>query len=355
MTPNGGDPADPSLSWARTLREAADAVEKLDARIRADWSTVPDERVQLACGDVGLVAEFVYRCLRKTEVAEVVSAAVRKDKTYVEAFARIHSTIDDFGACMVAIDRVGSPDEERSGSVDHLVDRLTGLASTLRQDLEKAVDTFVAVVERTAGDPGHAKARANALLVAKDASRQLKARKLFEQTERALVKRVRADQRKAAGNAALKELGRYYADHGENETKRADLLRVVVAGLLVLIAGAGIVINLLGDAASVAAELLRLSVTIPIAVLAGYLARESSKHRLSAKWAHELAIEMRSLPDYADSLGDTGEELRRAFGMRVFGTGVERTAPSTEDGLFHEVTESVRRLLEVIESRGKSQ
>ncbi|HEX6343565.1 hypothetical protein [Umezawaea sp.] len=340
-----GDPA------GRTLGEAAEAVDRLDARIRDDWNAVPDRRVQMACGDVGLVAEFVYRSLAGPEVDETIRDAVLGDRTYVEAVAGIHSTIDDFGACMVAIDGGALPEEGTSGPGGHLVDRLTGLAAGLRQDLEKAVDAFVSVVERTTDDPD---ARAGALLVAKDASRQLKARRLVQQTERALAKRLRAD-RKALGDTKIKELGEYYAEHAEKESKRADLLRNVVALLLVLIACGAVLINVGMEPASLTAELLRLSATVPIALLAGYLTKESSKHRQSAKWARELAIEMRSLPDYADSLGETGADLRRAFGMRVFGAGAERPEQSTEDGLFHEVGESVRRLLELIESRGKNQ
>ena len=94
-------PVDGALT--RTLREAEDEVARLDRRIRQHWRGAKDKRVQDACADVELIADFVARCLLKEEVAELISTAVRKDETFVGRFAEIHSTVKDFSACLMAI------------------------------------------------------------------------------------------------------------------------------------------------------------------------------------------------------------------------------------------------------------
>lgn len=321
-----------------TLREAEQAIGELADRVRAKWLDVEDRRVRAACGDVVLVATFV---LGSIDIDRLTNRAVRTDEKYVAPFERINSTVARFNSCLVALGK--------SRHQESLIVKLTLLADSIRQDLEVAVAALVAVVtERAGDDPDHADARTSAMKLASEVRTELGARTLGIEGE--LEETVRQE---AAGAAAAEKLGTYYEEYAACEAKRADWLRVAVAVLLLAITVIAFVINSRVEL-SVGVELLRLSVTIPLAALATYLGRESTRHRDSAKWAGELSIEMRSLPDYVKSLGDHGIELRRAFGMRVFGMTADKSDPSddvAQPTLSDQMLELLNRIWETIDRR----
>jgi len=325
-----------------TLRESERAIGEVADRIQTKWLNVNDQRVRAACGDVDLVATFVLGSIALSDLDRPISDAVRTDERYVAAFERIRATVTGFDSCLVALGK--SQHRER------LTVKLARLSDSLRQDLAAAVDVFVTiVVERAGDDPIHEKARESAMDTARKVRTELGARTFGIEGEQELT----ASQ-EAAGAAAAEKLGTYYEEYAKRESKRADRLRWAVAVLLVLITGMAFVINFRVGGLSLGAELLRLSVTIPMAALATYLARESTRHRSSAKWAGELSIEMRSLPDYVKSLGESGIELRRAFGMRVFGTAADKSDSTGEDPwtpLPEQILELLKRIWELIDRR----
>jgi hypothetical protein len=348
MDPNGSnDPA-----WTQTLREAMNAVKKLNRQISRHWRESTDKQIQSACDDVELTADFIDRCFKTNEVPSSITDVVRKNDDYVAAFAKIRSTIDDFEATLFAIDKADSRDRNPSGSYKTLVESLSDLAGLLRSHLHEATDAFIHVVnEQTTNDHNHVEARTKALSVADDIRSQLKGRQLIHDAERARIER-----QKAESDRDTRELAAYYLTHAAREKRRADWLRMGAAVLLVAITGGAVYMNFfLFDAVSVGAELVRLSATVPIAVLAGYLARESSRHRRSATWADHLAIAMQTLPGYVQPLGDDGVELRKLLGLRVFGAAMDETTAPGDDGLFDELSQKVvdalNQLRETIERR----
>jgi hypothetical protein len=102
----------------------------------------------------------------------------------------------------------------------------------------------------------------------------------------------------------------------------------------------------------------RLSGTLPLAVPAAHLARESSQHRSQASNARDLAMAMHTLPHYVKPLGADGAELRKVLGMRVFGSAAEQPEQG-ENGLFDDLPkaldaleEALRRIRDTMERRG---
>jgi hypothetical protein len=301
------------------LEEAEQAVADLDNRIRRDWRTPHNKRVQVACDDAKLAARFVARSIHQQDVADILRRALRQDRAYVDAFATIRLTVKEFGGCLTAIDRDGS----RGG----LVETLDRLARDLRQGLEEAVVAFVAVVERTAGahDTNLESERSNALRVADAIQDELRAQRFIHDADE--QQRKRDETKKAAGDAMADKVGYYYGKYADAETRSAVRLWLIVSGLLAVVAVGAIWLHLWLGVASFSTELIRLSATIPVAALAAYFAREASKHRASARWARELEIAMHTIPGYTAPLDDTdGRALRRALGMRVFGSATNQSA-----------------------------
>jgi hypothetical protein len=328
---------DSGPDWISTLSEAEEAVDKLDEKIRRFWRDDKNKRIQQACDSIELIAEFIYRTLRKTEVDEVVRVAVRKDKAYVAAFEEIHKKVGEFDSCLVAIGR--------SEPSDTLIETLTGLADGLTKDLDTAIEAFVAAVNKRAGGESRlADARSRALRVASDVQTQLRARVLVQDAERARDEtvRLRDETKEAAGDAGANIFGAFYADCAKEEARTANWLRASVGALVVLVTAGAAVISFWRDGLSFTAELIRLSITIPVVLLAGYLAKESSRHRRSADQARELALAMKTLPAYLERFTESGPELHRALGMRIFGPATE--SPVDENGLFDNLEKVLDKL-----------
>ncbi|MEU4245878.1 hypothetical protein AB0F15_00535 [Amycolatopsis sp. NPDC026612] len=327
----------------------------LGERIRRDWNAPKNERVQSACGDAKLVVEFVARYFHSAEVSAVMRTALRQDNDFVEAFEMIHGTVDEFGGCLAAIGQAGHE--------TNLVETLEKLADDLRQWLEEAVSAFVAVVDsRAVGQQRLATDRSNALRVATDVRSELSARRFVHQAERALgeTRRVRDQTMELAGEFSAGKSSLHYDSYARSEFKTANRLRSAVVALLLGTALAVVALNIWLEELSLGAELLRLSVTIPIAVLAGYLVRESSKHRATAIWARELAIAMHTITTYIQPLDEAGVELRRVLGLRAFGSGADRVAASGDLGLYDDLADAVskaegilHRVNELLERRSK--
>ncbi len=305
------------------LAEAQKEVSTLNELILRDWRAPADKRIRLACVDARLVAEFVGEYLQPDMAA--IHADLRQDKDFVEAFEIIHHTVVEFRGCLIAIGQTGSSPA--------LVTKLTQLAAELRQWFEEAVRAFVAVVnEQSAKDQRPAVTRAKTL--ASDLTSQLRATQLIHMADQTLGEAKHAfdetlraqdlAKKEAAADAATSHLGSDYETYADHETRIADKLRWAVAGLITTISGCAVSFLIWAGDVTLENELVRLSVTIPLAVLAGYLAKESAKHRVAARRARDLAIAMRTVRGYAEPLDDIGRELQRALGLRAFGAGTEQ-------------------------------
>ncbi|HEV2781154.1 MAG TPA: hypothetical protein VGX25_17350 [Actinophytocola sp.] len=340
-------------SWSDRLEVAQRAIGALDKTIRNNWRRSRDRHVQAACKDARLVMEFV---VSSAEIDGAISAAVRQDEAFVDAFEKIGPAAQ---SCVVRLLAIGD-----EGADDKLIKELAGSANDLRQRLDEAVTAYIAAVSRKKAGDNHDLAAEydNALDAAEHIQNRIRSRRLVHEGPEE-TPRVRDRSREANGNAAANRLSQHYSSYAEQETTRADRLRVIAGGLLAVIAGGVVGLNaLLGDV-SIGTELVRLSAVIPIAALAGYLMRESSRHRSSARWASELAIALRTLPGYTRPLDNaTAVELRRVLGMRVFGPAGDRSVTSEGEGLYDDLAKAPytleeigRKVLEIVEKRKKSE
>lgn len=325
------------MSVHRALDDAEQAIADLDALVEREWRTARDARVRHDCDVVTLVAKFVNRCFdEQSVIVDKIREAVRNDSAYVDAFARIHNTVNKFSACLGALEKRKT-----------LATRLTELADDICEGLSAAVEAFTAVVdERQASSAISREDRAKALNLASEVKDQIGARQVLRDDDRA-----QAEQQTKASNAVVKHLEGVYERYAARENRTADVLRGGAIGMLVLIAGIAWVVNFGAHELTAGVELLRLSVTIPLAVLAGYLGRESSRHRRFARWADERSIHLQSFRVYADSLGEQGNELRRAIGTKFFGAIADSPGPEPEPGMFDDLTSLMGQGKEALDRR----
>lgn len=321
----------------RTLDDAEQAIKELDAVVAREFRTSRDERVRHACDVVTLVAKFVNRCFDEhSVVVEKIRDAVRGNGAYVDAFARIHDTVNKFSACLGALEKRKS-----------LATKLTELADEMCAGLGAAVEAFIAVVnERQASYAISQEERTKALNLASEVKDQIGARQVIRDDDR-----MQAEQQTRASNAVVKHLEGVYEQYAARENRTADGLRRWAIVMLVLIAGIAATVNFRAHDLTVGVELLRLSVTVPLAVLAGYLGRESSRHRRFARWADERSIHLQSFRVYADSLGEQGNELRRAFGEKIFGAFQDSSGADQEPGMFDDLTSALAQGKELLDRR----
>ncbi|PPK63778.1 hypothetical protein V5P93_005647 [Actinokineospora auranticolor] len=303
-----------------------DAARKLNSRVESEWRLARGKAVQSTCDVVKLVADFLDRSLTDGKSAELVRF-LRQDKAYTELAADVGDTLDTIDNCLNALDR--------GGSATSLAKLLGDFANQLCDLVEQAISAYLEVAKKAVADDIRlAEARDHATVIAGAARKAIYTWRLMAEPPPT-----------RAADKAAREISHYYDDHAKRETSHANRLRFIAGSLLALIAVGALVITLWLDGSPLGEELVRLSATVPIAVLAGYLARESARHRASARWAGELAIAMSTLADYTEPLGEQGIELRRVLGMRMFGQTEPERRP---DGLYDDVTALVDRLNEAL-------
>jgi hypothetical protein len=220
---------------------------------------------------------------------------------------------------------------------DNAARALSDYAGLLRYGLGKAMTALREVVDQ--GADVESGVRDRVLVIVEEFERVL--------DERGVARIAASDQeygrswfrRSLTGRAAARSLGNEYDQHANKEVYTANVLRRWVAGLAVLVAGAAAWFNYAVTEATLLLELARLSVTIPLGLLALYLARESARHRAAAGWSRELAIALHSVDSYiATSPKADGEALRQALGMRIFGATPDTPAADpSESDLLHTV------------------
>jgi hypothetical protein len=320
------------------------AVEQLEASVNKNWRAPANKTVQVAIDDAMMIAKFVADCVLNDGFGYRIEELTRSSPGFVDSIRMIQRSFEEFGSCLIAVGKAGSKRE----SV--LLVRLVEQARKLRVEAGSTVDLLAAVLddsvvvanEKTANLPGAKEAVA-------EIRRQLQARSLLDEAAHALDQTIHARDaaRQAAGAAGAAGVGGHYRDHAGKEARKADRLRVAVVALLVTVAVGFIVLNFVASEFTLASELLRLSATIPLAALAAYLMRESSKHRVSAQWAGELAIAMRSLEAYTQPLDAVERlELHRALGLRAFAATSNRAA-GADAGLYDDLMTAVDALAKV--------
>lgn len=158
--------------------------------------------------------------------------------------------------------------------------------------------------------------------------------------------------RTAAGEVGDVVLSVHFAKYATDEKRRAVILQIGTTACLLAIAVVAALLlwrDHLEPGNSIFAALAKLSVSIPLAVLAAYFARESTKHFESARWASEIAVQLLTVDAYiAPIASDMGADIKRDLASRVFS---QRHPQSSDDRTLLELVERMRQLVEVF--RGK--
>lgn len=104
----------------------------------------------------------------------------------------------------------------------------------------------------------------------------------------------------------------HFEENAAAEKASADRLRLVASSLVLLVSAiAGVVlVSSNFTATTLAGDIARIAVTLPIAVLAGYLGREASRHRASANWYRLLEVQLKTLDAFVAPL-EAGEQARQ--------------------------------------------
>ncbi|MEK6442151.1 hypothetical protein [Pseudonocardia sp. T1-2H] len=138
------------------------------------------------------------------------------------------------------------------------------------------------------------------------------------------------DAAAATGSAVL---AKHYDGIFDRENAMANRLRLVTSGLLLLLTlGAGYITLTVPHPEFTAVELTRLSLALPIAVLAAYLGREAGRHRVRANWAEELAMQLRTFDAFTEPLAERQRaDARLAFTSILFAQ-IERPSDGPERG-----------------------
>ncbi|MDL4814421.1 hypothetical protein [Actinomadura opuntiae] len=127
--------------------------------------------------------------------------------------------------------------------------------------------------------------------------------------------------RSIAQQAAEAGLGSDFAEYASRHNKAANVLRLTVIAITLLIAS--FLAWSLGHEVHKLTwlELMRrLSITLPFGALAAYLAREANAHRNRANEAGGIAVRLLTIESYTASLSeDMRDQIRGEFGKWIFG------------------------------------
>lgn len=135
----------------------------------------------------------------------------------------------------------------------------------------------------------------------------------------------------ASGEAGREGLAAHFEAYAQRERLVADLLRFSVIGLACTVTVLAAWLLLIAGSKMTWIELIRKAVlSIPLAALAAYLARESGKHRTKADWAASIAVQLRTVNAFTEPLADAlKEDIRGSFGRMIFGTPLGSSPSST--------------------------
>jgi hypothetical protein len=331
-----GIPSVPSADFAASLSFREKAISEQAKTIQDRWRESRHPPVRGVCEDVALVAAFIGGMTGEDGSSPLRSALAGHEayrtaiKVLRESMREVHGSLDK---------AVRSAARERDGALRKLMEDADRLLTALRDATAAVRD----VVEQAAGMEQPARHVVERFvddiddkLVARGSMtpEEARARRLVSAINGLLEK-----ARRATGGVGALGLGREYARYARHESQVATALRCAVGGLAIAVAWLALWFHHGTTEATLLLEVARLSATVPLGVLAIYLARESTRHRTAARRARELAIALQTVDTYiADSTEADGHTLRQALGMRAFGppTGVPAANPSESD-LLHSV------------------
>ncbi|WP_328446084.1 hypothetical protein [Amycolatopsis sp. NBC_00438] len=131
------------------------------------------------------------------------------------------------------------------------------------------------------------------------------------------VERVLEVSRQAAGQVAENTLSTHFKTIADRERKSSTILRITAVACLLVAASAGYLLS--KDKATTAMLTERLSVGIPLLLLAAYFAREAAHHRKVSRWAEEIEVKLLTMDAYIEPLDKSQRnELRTDFGKQIY-------------------------------------
>ncbi|MGH3899828.1 MAG: hypothetical protein ACRDTA_16600 [Pseudonocardiaceae bacterium] len=268
----------------------------------------------------------------KTEAFPQLVSVLETRREYVHKVVVLKEVMTVFRRDFVAISRVGSGDFADG--------RLRTSAAGVLQQMKEVIEVY----ERIVADDCEGDVWQRARDILREVDDGLAGYDLVyaERVEEASVK-----PGEKTGSVAL---GEFFISRGVSERKFANWLRAGAAFLLVLITVLAAWILFLSppDSDTLGREFARLSTTVPLAVLAGYLSREASRHRNTADRSGELGAHLKHLDDYIVKLSEEeGRRYRYELGQSAYAPdkhGVSTADSPNSPGLVEEVA----RLAEAI-------
>jgi hypothetical protein len=158
---------------------------------------------------------------------------------------------------------------------------------------------------------------------------------------------LRAKERQAAGRKGAQHLGHYFDRVALVERWFAEVLRLVTVGALgVLIVLGWQTQGLLESDASPTRLIGHLALTVPLAALVAYLARQGRHHRTAARNAKDLAVRLRTFPLVtADLDRPERNQLTEAVVTAMFTPPVARTGAGRDFGDLTDVVGNIGQAL----------
>jgi hypothetical protein len=154
-----------------------------------------------------------------------------------------------------------------------------------------------------------------------------------------------------ATDALSSEFLNYYHQAG----RWAFVWSAIVVGSLLLASSAAVWLLVAAGPLSWQETIGRLAASLPLFAIAGYAARVAKQNRQNSHWAKTMAIQLRTISAYSESLNEKSRNaLRLEFGRRVFADPLVTgsTDVGKTDLVPPDLSASVDRLSEVLASVG---
>ncbi len=157
------------------------------------------------------------------------------------------------------------------------------------------------------------------------------------------IKQTEHEVAEAAGSVGSNSLALAFTRYSDQQRSSARLwMTFSVAGLLAVAVIGGLMLR---PDLSWQQMIAHLVIALPLAGVAAYAARESSRHRETSQWASRLAAQLLSLGPFSERLSEAGrEKLWDSFGSYVFGP----YAGATENQLHTVPPELVRAMTDLV-------
>jgi hypothetical protein len=262
----------------------------------------------------GVALDLARRLL--VELAEVNALELELDGDTSHAWRRLQEVTRDLRVALLALES-----QPKEAALRYRLDAVTGHFEQFLRALVFALRSAVEIMYA-----GERKRTGLRLLdeIADRLEARLHVRNLRETRDEAET--VLRTTKRTAGQTGSVVLEEHFERFGRQERRTANTLRFLCVLVLLATTAAAVLIVRVTDDLSTGEQLAHLSFALPLALLAGYLGRESGRHRATANWARRLEVRLRTIEAYCEPLGEEAQRvLREAFGRHLF-----LTEPSSE-------------------------